>query len=629
MRIEPLIGRIHLVEELARTQPARFRRRVMLWAVFGYVGLAGLFVLALGVVIGGLSLLATDPMRMLANMLPILGVGAVVVLLLLRVSWTPVPVPEGMEITEADAPRLFAEILALREQLDVPVLHRVVINDEANAAVQERYRSWVLPRHERTLVIGLPYLEGKTADELRATLAHEMAHLSRRHVRGQHWVYRLNRWWPALLESLDLSGRGKTLSARYARWYFDRFEPWAFVMSRHDEVEADQTAARLTSSRATADSLIRGRLLASVMNRQLWPMVAERNRNLSEPPNDLFLRLDEVLAAGSQGPEAERALRNALAEPTGYSDTHPCLRERLATVGDSPRVPPAGDSAARTWLGDDGRARLVERFGLFWAEHSRTTWTARYETACTNRARVDELRSQPQRGVRERMELVEYLADLDLEDELLSECERVLEVAPDEHGARTAMAYRLTHRDDPRGADLLESVLATSDEPEPHLHYRLAWFYARAGDEARARQHRERAEQQERALARMLELDEDDELGPPRLDEEQTRALRKAVSLEPKAFAWLVYKHIDALPSGGAHLLLLCARPRGVVATLGLKLGWLVDINDTRNDSAGMKRYLDHVASALPDAASGVRVVDGERALQRRVDGISGTRLVG
>jgi Zn-dependent protease with chaperone function len=71
-----------------------------------------------------------------------------------------------------------------------------------NAGVQQVPRFGIFGSRN-FLVLGLPLLQAVTPTELRAVVAHELAHLSRSHGRVNVWLYRIRATWGQLLESLE------------------------------------------------------------------------------------------------------------------------------------------------------------------------------------------------------------------------------------------------------------------------------------------------------------------------------------------------------------------------------------------------------------------------------------------
>src|SRR6202012_5729903 len=90
----------------------------------------------------------------------------------------------------------------------------------------------------------------------------------------------------------------------------------------------------------------------------------------------------------------ERALTKALAQRTGYSDTHPCLADRLNAIGVEPHLPGfLESSAADLFLGaavESLRQDLDER----WRANVRQWWTKRHKYAKESRSQLATLESK-------------------------------------------------------------------------------------------------------------------------------------------------------------------------------------------------------------------------------------------
>src|SRR5204863_6486857 len=114
-----------------------------------------------------------------------------VIPLIVRALWVRLPRPDGLELQPADAPELFALVEEVRAELQARHLDVVLVEDNVNASVALVPRLGVFAPYRGYLVLGLPLLELLSPAELRAVLAHELVHLSRRHGRFDAWAYRV------------------------------------------------------------------------------------------------------------------------------------------------------------------------------------------------------------------------------------------------------------------------------------------------------------------------------------------------------------------------------------------------------------------------------------------------------
>src|SRR5262245_36989197 len=82
--------------------------------------------------------------------------------------------PEGITLERSQADRLYDLVEDIRRILGGPLVHTITITQGFNAAAVD-LRSGPFGRR-RTLVLGLPVLTTLSAAELRAVIAHELAH---------------------------------------------------------------------------------------------------------------------------------------------------------------------------------------------------------------------------------------------------------------------------------------------------------------------------------------------------------------------------------------------------------------------------------------------------------------------
>lgn len=299
-------------------------------------------------------------------------------------AWALWPAPaagDGERLTAAEAPGLFAELDRLRATLALPKLDAVRLGDTLNAGVRETGPIWWPWAQRRTLEVGLPLLGLLDEARARAVLAHELAHLSRRHGRLGQWLYRARLAWLALAEPPPPQASAYERGVhQVAAWFAPWFARRALAHARACEREADAGAAASASAAALVDAL----QWLDVGQRRLhgWlagPWQALKARQPS-PPADFWAR---ALAALRAGPvtAGEQAAAWADAAPAP-DDTHPPLAARAAALGVRPdELDPAGPTVAAcagaAWLADwpaalarAGARRQRAEAPMWWAAHA-------------------------------------------------------------------------------------------------------------------------------------------------------------------------------------------------------------------------------------------------------------------
>ncbi len=328
------------------------------------------------------------------------------------VQYTPL---KDREIYRHEFPELFATIDELRDRLNSPPIHHVVINYDFNAAIYQAPRFGWLGWYRNYLVLGLPLLQSLSPEQFKSTLAHELGHLSGNDSRFAGWIYQIRYMWEQLTRDNNLF-----VFQWFFRWYEPLIKAYSFILVRDREYVADALARRMTSPEVTASDLIQTYIYQYYLQECFGSQLDLQSQSTKTPPQDV---VTQMLAALRQplDPQAARIwLGLTLGEATDTDDTHPCLSDRLAAVGypipTSWTPQPILITAAEKFFGD----RLIDLatdLDTQWYKSHETTWRQQYQ------------RSQYKR---------EYLATLDLESTTrsltLSEATSQAELTTELHG---------------------------------------------------------------------------------------------------------------------------------------------------------------------------------------------------
>jgi Zn-dependent protease with chaperone function len=281
-------------------------------------------------------------------------------------------VAPGPLLKEAEFPLLFAELRSLASAAGVAVPEQVYVTHDGDAYVTE------LPgRKGRVLVLGCVVFEAFTLAELRAIVAHELAHFALGHtaysgLRGHTWA--LFSSMAVGVERPNFSAHwsteagtelGRTLVSGLLKTYAWLYLRATLPGARRQELAADGMAARIAGKQAVTSALTKVASTFPIYDffweNEVAPLVAK-----GVAPRDFLVGF----ARAREG-YRERGLERELAEAvqsqrTRAFDTHPALTERLTYVSreDAVETVEGGDAPARCLLGDDVEAlpvRVLER----------------------------------------------------------------------------------------------------------------------------------------------------------------------------------------------------------------------------------------------------------------------------
>lgn len=226
---------------------------------------------------------------------------------------------------------------------DAPRLFSVVdeISRRAGCRAPEEIRIAYLPccavtvwKRRRALVVGLPLLIALSIAELRAVLAHELAHLARKDAARAD---RAERFTLGLALTLD--------HPPIRSWRSSPLRGWASACRRiaeslrspialGRESRADRFAAKIAGGAVAASSLISVALVQPIFRELLDgydPLADNSHNNVFDLFHDLWLRIPDGLR--------DSILAGILADPAATDDgSHPPLASRLESFRNAPEV---------------------------------------------------------------------------------------------------------------------------------------------------------------------------------------------------------------------------------------------------------------------------------------------------
>ena len=166
--------------------------------------------------------------------------------------------PEGMPLTEEDAPDLYRLLEVIARKIVPAPLTTVKVNGDFKLGLKQIPHRGVFGGYDNHLYVGAPLLLALSADEFCSLIAHEMAHLGGGNKRQfGAWVYRQRETWNALQAKFASPANAfERVLAAYYNWYAPWFHAYSFALARNHEYESDQVAAFVTSAPTLGRALI-------------------------------------------------------------------------------------------------------------------------------------------------------------------------------------------------------------------------------------------------------------------------------------------------------------------------------------------------------------------------------------
>jgi len=461
--------------------------KLLLVIIEGHLYLAGIF----AIFVAELSFLFWG----LWSRRPIIGLVAVFVTVPLirstvsaiRACFFRITPPEGLLLDRSAGRALYDLVEDVRRVVDAPPVHGITITGSFNASAVVYSVLWPL-RRRRVLVLGLPVLTTLSTGELRAVIAHELAHFSSAYDPFAAWVYRTHRSWFELRAALDRRLATPVYVYWFIRWYVPRLYAASAGVARHHEFVADAVAAKVAGGRAAADALVVFESGARFEDRTHWRTVDVSYETETTPPRPY----SQMLTWHARITTID-VLDELLASDTEPSDTHPSLRERLARLDESVRMPPpVVCSVGEELLGPELR-RLADQLDQQWVTRNGDVWHRHRAEYVDRKATLEKLAAIETPTPDELFTRAELVEVLESPDEALPIYHAAAEQG---HPAASLAAGRvLLHRMNAQGVRLVEDAMDRDDRLVPDACRILAEYYRETNQELAARKCEWRATQ--------------------------------------------------------------------------------------------------------------------------------------
>jgi len=391
MSPDELTALAHRLESGYRLKPRAYRFRVLLLAALGYAYVLAFFVLLL-LLTAVLAVFTVQGDGSSAETYKLVLPVMLLMIMLLRAMWIRVKAPQGIELSPRQNACLFQTLEKIRHSLNGPRIHSVLLTDDFNAAISQVPRFGLFGWQRNQLIIGLPLMHALSAKEFGAILAHEYAHLSGAHGRFNAWIYRVRNTWSRLLESLELNDRWSgNIFRGFCQWYAPYFNAYSLVQVRINEYQADRAAAEFAGARYIARALIKMRIKGDYLEQRFWPQVCSQADHTAVPHFSPYSDMAILMRKDISESEARHSLDNAMREKTSCDDSHPSLRDRLASLGEDAILPGETVSSAASRFLTNNLGELTDRLDKQWRVEVADSWNERFEYMHSATTRLREL----------------------------------------------------------------------------------------------------------------------------------------------------------------------------------------------------------------------------------------------
>jgi Zn-dependent protease with chaperone function len=575
-QFDALIGKL---EDFSQKHPQSYRLRVALFAVLGYayifLVLAGLLALV-GLVI--LFIVFSNHINSLFIKLGILLL--IPTWIIVRSLWVTFPKPQGLRLSRQQVPHLFSLVDELTTKLQAPKFHHILLDQDFNAGVVQVPRLGIFGWHENYLLLGLPLMQSLSLEQFKAVLAHELGHLSGNHSRFGGWIYQIRKTWMQIYERFHQSDQQETtfLFNRFLDWYWPSFNAYSFVLARMDEYEADRCAAQLAGTRNVAEALMNIKVKDRFLQSSFWADIQKQAEHKADPPDNVYSSMLAVLHNSIPEEDSKQWLKQAFAQKTNNADTHPCLTDRLKSLGYSIAQaqdllqPTAIQSTAAEHLFGATLQQFAKQLSQSWKETASTSWRQHYAYLQETKRKLKALEEKTKILTLTEQEIWErayYTLELQGSKAALPLLQDVLKKQPEHAAANYTFGQILLQEGNAAGIAHIEKAIKHRNDwtiDGCNLVYR---FLSEEGQTEEAQKYYERAEQYYDLLVKAQQeratVTDQDEFKPHSLPASEVAQLKQQVAAYSQVKeAYLVEKIVTYFPED-RFCVLGIVRKRGLI----------------------------------------------------------------
>ena len=368
--------------------------RLLFLAILGYTCLLGLLLVLITVILW-IVLPQTDWIVLLNrnNLLCILLVFLYITKALFSID---VSEAKGYALDRKNFDRLYQLVEKLQYKLNTLSVEKIILVPEFNAAIAQTVSSGILTKKKCTLVIGLELMMATTPKQLTAIIAHELGHLSQNQDFLITWAYRIGFPWFRVMHRLgQVEGRAGASICWFLNGYIRCFNTYYFMLTRHNEYQADALAAEMTSPEVIAHALLCTDVLTRYSDDAYWQKISLQSHYKEQPPKKVYEGLYDFHKTGIIDETLKQHyIDQAYHVETHSNDTHPALKDRLMALNIHPAdIHPVGKNAAACFL-ETHIKTVVRFFSAQWFEQHKPVWQACYDYAQNEQSRLDILMQQ-------------------------------------------------------------------------------------------------------------------------------------------------------------------------------------------------------------------------------------------
>jgi hypothetical protein len=282
---------------------------------------------------------------------------------------THFPLPRGLILEQAMAPKLFQQVEDIENLYERAVVHRIILRHDFSLNIIKTPKFGLPFITHNTLIIGTPVLLTLPTDVFNVLLTRRIGQsIGKHHLISSH-LMNLRTTWRRYRDSFARQG---FFTKRIYYFFFRLFIPFydfmSFFAARNDELKSDHATLHIMNDRDFAAAMSQEMITRNFLEQIYWPKIYQLARDEKTDVCFPYRHMGKVIQKGLRKEDIYRWVKQAMQKPPSTTKYMPSLKQRLESIGHiKPGAPePIRHNAALSYIAPNSLAKIISHFDNQW-----------------------------------------------------------------------------------------------------------------------------------------------------------------------------------------------------------------------------------------------------------------------
>jgi len=282
---------------------------------------------------------------------------------------TKFPLPRGLILEQAMAPKLFQQIEDIENQYERAVVHRIILRHDFSLNVIKTPKYGLPFITHNTLIIGIPVLLTLPTDIFNILLTRRIGQsIGKHHLLSSH-LMNLRTTWRRYRDSFARQGLFTNKIFYFIfKMYIPFYDHLSFFAARNDELKSDHATLHIMNDRDFAAAMSQEMVTRNFLEQIYWPKIYQLARDDKTEVCYPYRHMGKVIQKGLKKEDIYRWVKQAMQKPPSVTRYMPSLKQRLESIGHiKPGAPePIAHQAAFSYIAPNSLAKVISHFDNQW-----------------------------------------------------------------------------------------------------------------------------------------------------------------------------------------------------------------------------------------------------------------------